>query len=116
MEQGPEHWYSSDAGLGLCPREGGRESLPFSRASSPLHSPLTELKASRQYPNKWPLFLEEGEGKLALGSRPASPALTLPPPFALGLNSWKPGLGTGLFEAGTSCPTADSSVCLASDF
>lgn len=63
VERGPEHWHSSGAGLGLCPREGGRESLPFSRASSPLHSPLTELKASRQYPNKWPLFLEEGEGK-----------------------------------------------------
>lgn len=73
--------------------------LPFLRVfPSPLHSPLAELKASRQCPNKWPLFLGEGEGKQALGSRPACPALTLPPPLAVGLNSWKPGLGTGLFE------------------
>lgn len=27
VERGPEHWHSSGAGLGLCPREGGREGV-----------------------------------------------------------------------------------------
>lgn len=105
---------SDDPGLGPLP-EGG-ESLPFSRASpSPPHSGLAELKASRQCPNKWPLFLAEGEGRQALGSRPVCPALTLPPPFAVGLNSWKPGLDTGLFE-GLCLLSGDCPVSLASDF
>lgn len=102
---------SNDPGLGPLP-EGG-ESPPFSRTSpSRLHSPLAELKASRQCPNKWPLFLGEGEGKQALGSRPAWPALTCLP-----LLLWVLTLGSldwvlGCLKAGTSCPTTDLSVLL----
>lgn len=57
----------------------------------------------------------EGGGEAGPGLQAGLASTDLPPPFALGLNSWKPGLGTRLFEGGYFL-SYNRPVCLASGF